>query len=302
VRAAGLLFTLLVYLAFSGCRASDQVDAGERRAIADSLQALVVRAYDFSKPDVSSRLLSLYADSGRVISAAAGRVHTTRAALASEIAFFWQRVGQNMREPRFDFGSSYVDIVTRDAAVMTFTYRIPHHTPSGTLHVVGGAWTTFWRREGGRWQIVQEHLSDTPESSAPGPSRMDSMPGMVMPIPGTKSNCDYKIRGLAWRKGFRKLAVTFHGIHLRKHLSRLTAYVFKRKVEAVAHPKLDVNVLPGRVVKESGAQFFNISHPALLSFQRASAPALALSRRRSAGRAFDRASPLAQPIWFEEAA
>lgn|GEM_PF-430761 len=181
VRAAGLLFTLLVYLAFSGCRASDQVDAGERRAIADSLQALVVRAYDFSKPDVSSRLLSLYADSGRVISAAAGRVHTTRAALASEIAFFWQRVGQNMREPRFDFGSSYVDIVTRDAAVMTFTYRIPHHTPSGTLHVVGGAWTTFWRREGGRWQIVQEHLSDTPESSAPGPSRMDSMPGMVMP-------------------------------------------------------------------------------------------------------------------------
>jgi ketosteroid isomerase-like protein len=168
-------------LLLGACRAPDRVSAEERRSIADSLQALVVQAYDFSKPDVSERLLSLYADSGRVISAAAGRVHTTRTELANEIAGFWQRVGQNMRQPRFEFGSSYVDIVTRDAAVMTFTYRIPHQTPQGTLHVVGGAWTTFWRRQGGRWRIVQEHLSDTPESTAPGPSRMDSMPGMVRP-------------------------------------------------------------------------------------------------------------------------
>jgi hypothetical protein len=165
----------------SACSTPDRISADERRAIADSLQTLVVQAYDFSKPDASARLLSLYADSGRVISAAAGRVSSTRAALASEIAGFWQRVGQNMREPHFEFGSSYVDIITRDAAVMTFTYRIPHHTPMGTLHVVGGAWTTFWRRAGGRWQIVQEHLSDTPESTAPGPSAPDSMPGMVMP-------------------------------------------------------------------------------------------------------------------------
>jgi hypothetical protein len=26
----------------------------------------------------------------------------------------------------------------------------------------------LWRRQGGQWRIVQEHLSDTPESTAPG--------------------------------------------------------------------------------------------------------------------------------------
>jgi len=172
--ATGRRFRALAFAVFAlvvgGCRNPNVVDVTERRAIADSLQALVVRAYDFSRPDASTRLLSLYTDSGRVISAAAGRVTTTRSALANDIAGFWQRVGQNMREPQFKLGSAYVDIITRDAAVMTFTYSIPHHTPAGMPHTVSGAWTTFWRRETGRWQIVQEHLSDTPESTAPGPT------------------------------------------------------------------------------------------------------------------------------------
>ena len=166
------------------------IDAAERRTIADSLQKLVTGAYDFSRPDAPTRLLGLYGDSGRVISAAAGRITTTRTALASEIAGFWQRVGQNMRDPQFKLGSVYVDIITRDAAVMTFAYSIPHHTPAGMAHTVSGAWTTFWRRENGRWLIVQEHLSDTPESTAPGPTPPDTnpaagMPSMEMPATAT---------------------------------------------------------------------------------------------------------------------
>ena len=163
---------LMALLALVGCRGSDadHIPADERRRIANELQALVTKAYDFTKPDVGKRLLSLYTDSGRVISAAAGRVTTTHEALQAEIFRFWGRVGRNMRQPQFVLGSSYVDILTRDAAVMTFTYSIPHTTPQGTPHTVSGAWTTFWRREGGRWVIVQEHLSDTPESTAPAPS------------------------------------------------------------------------------------------------------------------------------------
>ena len=92
---------------------------------------------------------------------------STRAALKSEIDGFWQRVGQNMQGPRFVLGSSYVDVITPDAAVMTFTYSIPHSTPDGSPHVVTGAWTTLWRRDGSRWQIVQEHLSDAPPASTP---------------------------------------------------------------------------------------------------------------------------------------
>ena len=163
---------LMALLALVGCRGSDvdHIPADERRRIASELQALVTNAYDFTKPDVGKRLVSLYTDSGRVISAAAGRVTTTHEALQAEIFRFWGRVGRNMRQPQFVLGSSYVDILTRDAAVMTFTYSIPHTTPQGTPHTVSGAWTTLWRREGGRWVIVQEHLSDTPESTAPAPS------------------------------------------------------------------------------------------------------------------------------------
>jgi len=168
------------------CRDVTEVNATERKAIGDSLRALVTQAYDLKRPEANVRLLALYPDSGRVISAAAGRVTTSRAALDSSINGFWQRVGQNMQNPAFEMGSSYVDIITRDAAVMTFTYRIPHTTPLGGPHIVGGAWTTLWRRVNGRWVIVQEHLSDTPPPMAPDASTADSammhdMPGMTMP-------------------------------------------------------------------------------------------------------------------------
>jgi len=161
-----LLAALLTMPALAiGCRGASYVDRDDRVAIADSLRALITRAYDFSSPDATSRLLSLYPDSGRVISAAAGRVTTSRTALQAEITSFWQRVGRNMQEPSFVLGSSYVDVLSRDAAVMTFTYDIPHRTPAGLPHTVGGAWTALWRRQGARWVIVQEHLSDAPAAA-----------------------------------------------------------------------------------------------------------------------------------------
>lgn len=164
-----------------------RVSSEERLAIADSLETLVKQAYDFSKPDVSQRLLSLYPDSGRVISAAAGRVTTTRNALATEIVGFWLRVGRNMQNPRFLLGSSYVDVLSSDAAVMTFSYSIPHITPTGRPHTVSGAWTTLWRRQGGRWMIVQEHLSDTPESTMSSAVIADSLAAIrnATPPPAT---------------------------------------------------------------------------------------------------------------------
>ena len=152
----------------TACTDPLRVSPADRRAMADTLSALVTNAYDFSQPDPAARLLSLYPDSGRIISAVAGRVTTTRDTLAGEIAGFWQRVGRNMKNPRFVLGSTYVDVITRDAAVLTLVYSIPHTTPQGRPHTVSGSWTMLWRRESGRWRIVQEHLSDTPESTAPG--------------------------------------------------------------------------------------------------------------------------------------
>lgn len=172
---------LLRHLLFAGstllaiaCTDPVRMTADERFAIANTLTARITAAYDFSNPDAVNRLLSLYPDSGRVISAAAGRVTTTRDTLAGSIRGFWSRVGRNMQEPKFVVGSTWVDVLTRDAAVMTITYAIPHRTPQGTPHVVSGAWTMLWRRVDGDWRIVQEHLSDTPESTAPGPTPTDT--------------------------------------------------------------------------------------------------------------------------------
>lgn len=155
-----------IALAFmiAGCaeRQPAQLTAAERTAIADTLTRLMAEAYDFEKPGVRERLLSLYPDSGRVISAAAGRVTTDRAALDSAIGTFWEYVGQNMVGPRWVWGDVEVDVLSRDAAVVTAAYTIPHHTPAGRPHTIAGAWTAVFARRDGRWVVVQEHLSDIP--------------------------------------------------------------------------------------------------------------------------------------------
>ena len=136
-------------------------------ALADTLGGLLRDAYDFSRPDVVARLMALYAPEDPVVSAAAGRVTTSRAALQLQIQRFWERVGQNMRDPRFLLGTPHVTLLGPDAAVLTTTYAIPHRTPEDRPHTLAGAWTAVFERRGGRWVIVQEHLSDAPPATPP---------------------------------------------------------------------------------------------------------------------------------------
>src|SRR5256885_13136370 len=82
--------------------------------------------------------MSLYPDSGRVISASGGVITTTRPQLEEGIKAFWTYVGQNMRNPKWEWTSMNVDVLAPDAAVMTSTYRVPHLTPTGMNHVIGG--------------------------------------------------------------------------------------------------------------------------------------------------------------------
>jgi hypothetical protein len=143
----------------SGATMSD----AQRTAIADTLQTLIRSAYDFRKPgDAVARLMSLYPTSGPVVSASGGRVSMSRDTLAAGIRAFWDNVGRNMREPDWQWGAMHVDVLAPDAAVITTTYRVPHHTPAGEPHVIAGAWTAVFQRRGGRWVVVQEHLSDVP--------------------------------------------------------------------------------------------------------------------------------------------
>jgi ketosteroid isomerase-like protein len=151
------------------------VTSAQRAAIADTLRTLLVSAYDLSKPgDAVGRLMSLYPPVGPVVSASGGQVSTSRDTLQAGIRAFWDNVGRNMRDPKWTWGPMHVDVLAPDAAVVTATYRVPHLTPRGEPHVIAGAWTAVFQRRGGRWVIVQEHLSDLPA--------VEAMPaGMTMP-------------------------------------------------------------------------------------------------------------------------
>jgi hypothetical protein len=93
-------------------------------------------------------------------------VTTTRDSLESQIRWFWENVGRNMQGPEWIWEGAWVDVLSRDAAVLTTHYRVPHLTPAGAPHEIGGAWTAVFVRRDGRWVVVQEHLSDVPAEPA----------------------------------------------------------------------------------------------------------------------------------------
>ncbi|HVZ78807.1 MAG TPA: DUF4440 domain-containing protein [Gemmatimonadaceae bacterium] len=162
--AVAVLMTMLASCATPG-PATRLTDA-QRQAITREITDEVKSAYDLTKPDVVADLLSLYPDSGRIVSASGGRVLTTRDSLAAGLRYFWENVGRNMRNPTWVWDQMLVDVLSPSAAVMTATYHVPHFTPRNEPHVIAGAWTAVFERRGARWVIVQEHLSDLPAAEA----------------------------------------------------------------------------------------------------------------------------------------
>jgi len=178
--------TIVLLASLTAC-ASKTVSDSERQAIVDSLTRQVKAAYDLSKPNVEQRLLSLYPESGRVVSAASGQVIGSRDTLAMGIKAFWDNVGSNMRQPKWIWDQMLFDVLSPNAAVMTATYHIPHLTPRNQPHVLGGAWTAVFEKRGARWYVIQEHLSDLPPvpDSAAAVASPENAPAMKMP-PGHK--------------------------------------------------------------------------------------------------------------------
>jgi hypothetical protein len=148
------------------------VSPRQAEAIRREVEATLRNAYDLSKPNVVAQMLTLYADSGHLVSASGGQVMTSRDSVAAGIRDFWNNIGRNMRQPHWVWEHMYVDVLSPTAAVVTATYRVPHLTPTNQPHEIGGAMTEVFQRRGGRWVVIQEHLSDLP--------RMNDtiMPGM----------------------------------------------------------------------------------------------------------------------------
>jgi ketosteroid isomerase-like protein len=148
-----------------GCR-PHQPSAAERAAIASEIEREVKSAYDLKNPDVVKSFLALYPDTGRIVSSSGGRIITSRDTIFQGIRDFWQYVGSNMKDPTWMWDRFIIDVLSPDAAVMTTSYHVPHTTPQGHPHVIGGAWTAVFRKEGNRWVIILEHLSDIPPAMA----------------------------------------------------------------------------------------------------------------------------------------
>jgi hypothetical protein len=160
------LIVALVLGCSTGAVKSDELPISEREAIADTIRALLTNTYTFDGSDPVPRFMRLYPDSGSVVSAASGGFTVARDSVRQALSTFWTTAGQYMRQPSWKWGTMKVDVLSRDAAAVTARYTVPHWTPEGKPHVLGGVWSTVWTRRDGRWVIVQEHLSDLPRSVA----------------------------------------------------------------------------------------------------------------------------------------
>lgn len=164
--------TVLLAL-LAGCSVgSGELTPEQRTAIASTIEAQVRDAYDLAKPGSEQRMIALYVDTGRVVSASGGRAIASRDTVTEGIRLFWKYVGANMQQPKWIWTHTYVDVLSPESAVFTGTYRVPHRTPSGEPHEIAGAMTLVFVKRGSKWGVVQEHLSDVPPAAAP--MKMDS--------------------------------------------------------------------------------------------------------------------------------
>ena len=147
-----------------GCAPTGEtrLSSGQTAAIKTEVEQALRDAYDLSKPNVAERMLSLYPQSGPIVSAAAGNVVGSRDSLAQGFQYFWNNVGRNMRDPRWVWERFWVEVTAPTSAVVTATYRIPHRDPQNRPHEIAGAMTALFEKRGGKWVIIQEHLSDRP--------------------------------------------------------------------------------------------------------------------------------------------
>jgi hypothetical protein len=142
------------------------VSGESAQAIADTIRGILETTYRFDSGAVVQRFMRVYPSSGRVVSAASGGFTESRDSLESALHAFWEGTGKYMVDPTWKWGPMAIEVLSPRAAVVTARYTIPHWTPDGNPHVLGGVWTSVWMRNADHWAIIQEHLSDLPRPAA----------------------------------------------------------------------------------------------------------------------------------------
>jgi len=164
VLAAAAVFSL------AACStAKPPLDEMQRTALADSIEQWVAGPYlaVFQNPNADT-ILAFYGGGADVAVAENGMVHPSYDSIVATTRAFWGRPGLTAR---FTLGSARVNVLSRDAAVITAMLTGAVRDSAGVETPMSIAWTAVLQRAGSGWKIAAEHASSPPPAPAAEPAR-----------------------------------------------------------------------------------------------------------------------------------
>lgn len=156
-------------IALAACSmAKPPLDEMQRTALADSVEQWVAGPYlaVFQHPNVDS-ILAFYGSGAELAVAENGMVYPSYDSIVATTRAFWGRPGLTAH---FTVGGAHVNVLSREAAVVTAMLTGGVRDSAGVETPMSVAWTAVLQRAGSDWKIVAEHASWPPPASAAVPA------------------------------------------------------------------------------------------------------------------------------------
>ena len=156
-------------LVAAGCTARPPLDDQQRTALADSIEQWVAGPYlaVYQHPNVDS-ILAFYASGAELAVAANGTILPSYDSVVAATRAFWGRPGVTAH---FTLGNAHVNVLDREAAVVTAMVTGAVKDSAGVETPMRIAWTAVLQRAGSGWKIVAQHASVPPPPPAAVPAR-----------------------------------------------------------------------------------------------------------------------------------
>jgi ketosteroid isomerase-like protein len=165
-----ILPVLAAAIALAACStAKPPLDEMQRTALADSIEQWVAGPYlaAHQTPNVDT-ILALYAGGADLAVAANGTIYPSYDSVVAAARAFWGRPGVTAQ---LTLGGARVNVLSRDAAVVTAKVTGAVRDSAGVETPMGVAWTAVLQRAGSGWKIVAEHASSPPPAPVAEPAR-----------------------------------------------------------------------------------------------------------------------------------
>jgi hypothetical protein len=161
-----ILPVLAAAIALAACStAKPPLDEMQRTALADSIEQWVAGPYlaAHQTPNVDT-ILALYAGGADLAVAANGTIYPSYDSVVAAARAFWGRPGATAQ---LTLGGARVNVLSREAAVVTAKVTGAVRDSAGVETPMGVAWTAVLQRAGSGWRIVAEHASSPPPTAEP---------------------------------------------------------------------------------------------------------------------------------------